>query len=94
MASALTLFPDRLMVGQLTLDQPVVVRIHVREPHMRAGLADRLSFVIPRFPAFPLSRIDAAPPQDFRQSHRQMEQQRGEGDEAQTVCCGPPSSPR
>ena len=24
--------PDRLMVGQLTLDQPVVVRIHVREP--------------------------------------------------------------
>jgi hypothetical protein len=26
------MIPDRLMVGQLTLDQPVVVRIHVREP--------------------------------------------------------------
>ena len=27
------MIPDRLMVGQLTLDQPVVVRIHVREPY-------------------------------------------------------------
>lgn len=31
-AYARRMIPDRLMVGQLTLDQPVVVRIHVREP--------------------------------------------------------------
>jgi hypothetical protein len=34
---------DRLVVGQLTLDQSTVVRIHVPEPLLEVGVRQRLT---------------------------------------------------